>query len=122
MSCISNNSCKEVLEFKIRNSNHAYNCGLKYRTLRVTDDIEYICKEFKELEKVYPITTSYNNGYLSIIMNHNESQEIITLILTVKKGYIFRMQNGLNYKNDELANFFIEKLEIKNVYSDTICN
>ena len=67
--CQSNVECKSNLErMIIRNSNYEYNCGLEAITLKKSEELNYICNEFERLERVYPISTNYNRGYLQIIL------------------------------------------------------
>lgn len=125
VSCQSDNKCRNDLEFlKVRNSNYQYNCGIEFLKIDKKQDLEYICEEFTKMERSYPLTTSHHRGYLEITIIPSESKffnEVVTLLFTHKKGYIFKMQNGLNYKNDDLADFLIKKMEITKLYSDTIC-
>ena len=123
--CQFDSKCRNDLEFfKIRNSNYQYNCGIELLKIDNEKDLEYICKEFTKMERVYPLTTSHHSGYLEITITPSESKffkDVVILIFTQKKGYIFKMQNGLNYKNNDLADFLIDKMGIINIYSDVIC-
>jgi|SRR5690554_2293998 len=118
-SCQSNNGCGENLEhLKLYNSDHKRNLGLEYTIIDKKEDLDYICSEFDKMEQVYPITTNHNKGYIDIMIRPTDNlffEEKITLIFTVKKGNIFRMQDGLHYKNDELVKFLIKSLKIKDV-------
>ena len=124
-SC-QNSFCDNELEnIYIRNSNYSYNCGLEQITIENKEDLKFICEEFTKMNKVYVLGTNYNSGYLEIIKNKSTnnrlSKNFITLIFTVEKGYIFRLNDGFNYKNDTLSLFLINKLKIENIYSEEVC-
>ena len=124
-SC-QNSFCDNELEnIYIRNSNYSYNCGLEQITIENKEDLKFICEEFTKMNKVYVLGTNYNSGYLEIIKNKSTnnrlSKNFITLIFTVEKGYIFRLNDGFNYKNDTLSLFLINKLKIENIYSEVDC-
>lgn len=123
LSC-QNISCPEDLNsFSIRNSNYEYNCGLSNIDIISKKEVDYMCSELSRLQKVNFVMTSYNNGYMSIKYNTaNEGlfPQVVTLIFTVKNGYIFK-KDGMVYKNDILADYLIKLFKIKNVYSDEKC-
>ena len=124
-SC-QNSFCDNELEnIYIRNSNYSYNCGLEQITIENKEDLKFICEEFTKMNKVYVLGTNYNSGYLEIIKNKSTnnrlSKNFVTLIFTVEKGYIFRLNDGFNYKNDTLSLFLINKLKIENIYSEEVC-
>lgn len=110
--------CDSSLESMIiRNSNYEYNGGLP--TLKIIDEneINNICSEFQKMERGYFLTPNYSNGYLDIRLL-SKNNELVTLYFTVRKGYVFGMQDGRYYKNDALAKYLIELLQIKDVYSN----
>ena len=126
---ISNFSCQkldcpeDLNSFTIRNSNYEYNCGISDMDIISKSDVNYICRELTRLQKINYVMTSYNNGYMSITYNSESMDffpETVTLIFTVKNGYIFK-KDGNIYKNDVLANHLIRLFEIKDVYSDKKC-
>jgi hypothetical protein len=125
--CYCQNSfCDNELEnIYIRNSNYSYNCGLEQITIENKEDLKFICEELTKMDKVYVLGTNYNSGYLEIIKNKSTnnrlSKNFVTLIFTVEKGYIFRLNDGFNYKNDTLSLFLINKLKIENIYSEVDC-
>lgn len=124
--CKESLSCQKNLQnITMRNSNSIYNCGNEYLTLRDKGDLSKICMEFDSMEKAYFLLTNYNSGYVDIAINYKNntfSSEMITLIFTINNGYVFRMQDGMKYKNDRLAEYVIDLLEIKEVYSDVLCD
>ena len=124
-SCQDEFTCRQDIKFmEARNSNHAYNCGVEYLTFDNKMDLEFICNEFSKMERIFPVTTNYNSGYISISLHPSNNlffEEVVTLIFTMEKGFVFKMQNRLNYQNDALADFLIQKMGIKNIYSVELC-
>ena len=115
--------CKkyDIESIIIENSNFEYNCGKKTIQLIQPTEINFFCEQSKRLNRIFPLTTNYLNGVIGITINSkNRREKFIPLILTVNKGNIFKINGGC-YLNDSLANFLINKLEIKNVASVEIC-
>jgi hypothetical protein len=123
-SC-QNNFCDNELEnIYVRNGNYTFNCGLEHITIENKEHLKFICEELTKMNKVYVLGTNYNSGYLEIIKNKSNDSFLknsITLIFTVENGCIFRLNDGFNYKNDELSLFLINKLKIENIYSEELC-
>lgn len=122
-SC-QNTFCEaEIEQLYIRNSNYEYNCGLEELIIKDKETIDYICQELTKMNKINLLGTNYNSGYLSISKSKSDNiffKKTITLIFTVKNGYVFKIQDG-TYKNDNLSIYLINKLKIKNIYSEEFC-
>lgn len=114
----------ELDNLYIRNSNYEYNCGLEEIIIEDKEDLNFICQELTQMSKVNLLGTNYNSGYLTIIKNKSNTnlyKKSITLIFTVKNGYVFELHDGFTYKNDTLSLFLIDKLKITNIYSESLC-
>lgn len=122
-SC-QNNFCETEIEYLyVRNSNYEYNCGLEEIIIKDKETLEFICLELTKMSKVNLLGTNYNSGYLSISNRKSDKvffKKSMTLVFTVKNGYVFKMQDG-TYKNDSLSLYLINKLKIKNIYAEEFC-
>lgn len=103
------------------NPAYKYNCGLFKKEL-ILDDYNNVCSYLESMES--PVFAMINNHELIVEINFDDSnfhtyQQTITLAVTENYGNIFQMQDGLYYKNDELAETIIELLEIKDIYKET---
>lgn len=123
-SCSVPQSAKDCLtindSFTFRNSNYLWNCGLEQVKVASTKELKYICKQYSKMEQLSPFTlVNDSRGYVEI--SYKSAPGVSSLIFTLDNGYIFNLGPGGFYRNDELAEYIIDKLEIKDLRSTELC-
>lgn len=120
--CIENNSANSLESINIVNGGAKWNCGLNEwspSSLEIAD----ICDGLSNLEKVTFTNVRISHWRLDIYLNDNENTfpySGIMLFNPKEGGLVFRTAKGY-YKNDKLARYIIEKMNI-NMTNDIPCN
>ena len=116
--CLFDSDVK-ITEVILINKGAQWNCGLN-EWLPSNDDMELICEGISNFQRIIPHSTQFNYWRIDIFFNERVNQRINPCLLlssNKEEGLIFR--NGhVFYKNDELAIFIANKMQLKLKSSD----
>lgn len=121
-SCQGQIGCPEgKSKIYLINAAHKYNCGLDKKEI-VLDEYNTLCSYLSNMEG--PVFAMINNHELIVEINFDNLnfhtyKQTITFAITKNHGNVFKMQDGLYYRNDELAEYILSLLEIKDIYKET---